>query len=331
MAIRNAGESANIKAITFKKNTVSYIEKIFKKNLYDFNISDLNSFFESEQEETSILEFKSGEVEINDLFKEISAFLNTEGGLIIIGSPRERKEQIGKNEKVICQGELTYSKFRNKDWLYQKIASNIVPTPIGLKIFEHLDEKGAIFVIDIPQSTIPPHQCSSDGKYYIRLEREAKPAPHGLIQALFNKRRFPNLTGEISVQKITSNKDEILIRLMNKSSFPADKVSFIIDVYNINNIESNYKFVYQPDILGDKFSMSEKYDSVLVRVINIPIKFLLEHKESEYVIFIGYWSKDSDFDFNYVTYDPLNEKITAKGTLKDSETLLDEELKRIRK
>jgi len=106
---------------------MSYIEKIFNKNIVDLNINDLTDFFESDQEETSILEFKSGKVEINDIYKEITAFLNTEGGLLIIGAPIEKKEKIGKNEKVICSGELTYSQFRNKDWLYQKIASNIVP------------------------------------------------------------------------------------------------------------------------------------------------------------------------------------------------------------
>jgi hypothetical protein len=311
---------------------LSYIEKIFRKNIYDFNISDLRTFFESEQEETSILEFKSGEVEINDLYKEISAFLNTEGGLIIIGSPRERKEKTGKNEKVICQGDLTYSRFRNKDWLYQKIATSIVPTPIGLKIFEHLDDKGAIYVIDIPQSTIPPHQCSSDGKYYIRLEREAKPAPHGLVQALFNKRRFPNLIGEINVNKINQFEDEVDIKIMNRSSFPADKVSFIIDVYNVNNVESKFTFISnQNDELGPKFSLSEKTDQILVQVISIPINFVVEHIGSEYLIFVGYWSKDSDFDFNYETYNPQTKTVTGRGTLKDSETLLTDELKRISK
>lgn len=309
---------------------MSYIEKIFRKSIYDFNISDLRKFFESEQEETSILEFKSGGVEINDLYKEISAFLNTEGGLIIIGSPRERKEKTKKNEKVICQGDLTYSKFRNKDWLYQKIASSIVPTPIGLKIFEHLDNEGAIYVIDIPQSTIPPHQCSSDGKYYIRLEREAKPAPHGLVQALFNKRRFPNLTGEIIVNKINDFKDRIDVKIMNKSSFPADKVSFIVEIYNVNNVESKFSFINnQNDELGPKFSLSEKTDQILAQIISIPIDLVVEHLGSEYLIFVGYWSKDSDFDFNYETYNPQKMKVTGRGSLKDSETLLTDELKRI--
>lgn len=66
---------------------------------------DIKDFFSTRQEESSTLEFKSGEVDVTDIFKEITAFLNTEGGLLIIGAPREVKEVIGKKTVVYCQGE----------------------------------------------------------------------------------------------------------------------------------------------------------------------------------------------------------------------------------
>ena len=86
---------------------MSYIKKIFNKDIDNLNISDLVTFFETEQEETSVLEFKSGDVEIIDLYKEITAFLNTEGGLLIIGAPREIKKTIGKTVVKTCIGEVT--------------------------------------------------------------------------------------------------------------------------------------------------------------------------------------------------------------------------------
>ena len=309
----------------------NYIEKIFRKNSDSLTIEEIEDFFSSPQEETSVLEFKSGEVEIIDLYKEISAFLNTEGGLLLIGAPRERKEKIGRNETVVCQGNLTFSKFKNKDWLYQKIASNITPSPTNLKLVEFITENGAIFLIDVPQSMNPPHQSSSDGKYYIRLEREAKPAPHGLVQALFEKRRVPKLTALFKFKKKDANTDNVYVLIKNESSIPADKVSFIIDVYNISGIESDLRFKLHHDTLGDKYSMSNKSDQVLASVISIPLNFSVEHKEEDYIVFVGYWCKDHDFGFQFMTYDPIKGKTVNSGSIKEGEVSLLDEIKRIDK
>ena len=310
---------------------MSYVKKIFKKDILDLNISDLRTFFESEQEETSVLEFKSGNVDVIDLYKEIAAFLNTEGGLLIIGSPQEKKVKIGKNEKVVCTGALTYSKFRNKDWLYQKIASNIVPAPGGLGIFEHMDSNGTIFVIDIPQSTIPPHQCSSEGKYYIRLEREAKPAPHGLVQALFQKRRLPKLDADIEIINQNENTDKITVSIKNKSNIPADKVSFIVDVYNVKELESEFGVREGPDFLGYKFTTSGNASQVLVEVISMPINFIVTHKYEEYIVFIGYWCKEAEFDFKFWTYSPQIDEIVCEDRLQYEKTNLIDEIQRVTK
>lgn len=308
----------------------NYIEKIFGKSRNEVTINHIKDFFSTQQEESSVIEFKSGEVEINDIFKEITAFLNTEGGLLIIGAPRETKKTIGKNNIIkICEGDLTYSNFKNKDWLYQKIASNIVPTPTDLKIEEYLTDEGNVFLIDIPQSLNPPHQCSADGKYYLRLERDAKPAPHGIIQALFDKRRVPSLSADIEIEQIGHSTDKILLRIKNESNIPADKVSFIIDIYNVKNIESAYQFELFEDPLGDKFSMSNHSKQVLVQIISLPIKFKVKHFRKDYLIFVAFWCRDLDFDFKYFTYSPFEKKIVTEATFKNGKLLLDE-LNRIR-
>jgi hypothetical protein len=307
----------------------NYIEKIFAKPRNEVKLSDIEEYFSTPQEESSVIEFKSGEVEINDIFKEITAFLNTEGGLLIIGAPRETKKELGKNIIKICEGNLTYSNFKNKDWLYQKIASNIVPTPFDLKIEEFLTENGNVFLIDIPQSSTPPHQSSSDGKYYLRLERDAKPAPHGIIQALFNKRRVPRLSTDITIKEINHKNDNILIRIKNESHIPADKVAFIIDIYNVANVNSTHKFEHHEDVLGNKFSMSNHTSQVLVQIISLSINLTVQHYNKDYLIFVGYWCRDLDFEFKYFTYSPLEKKIVNEGTLKDG-NLLTDELLRIR-
>lgn len=306
-----------------------YIEKIFGKGRDEVTLEDVRSYFSTPQEESSVVEFKSGEVEINDIFKEITAFLNTEGGLLIIGAPRETKQSIGKNIIKICEGELTFSNFKNKDWLYQKIASNIVPAPTDLKIEEFLTEKGNVFLIDIPQSLNPPHQCSSDGRYYLRLERDAKPAPHGIIQALFNKRRIPSLNADIVIANLRSNVDSIVVSIKNESYIPAEKVSYMIEVYNIEDVQAEYKFSAIKDVLGNKFSITCHVPQVLVQVISIPINFNIIHSGKDYLIFVAFWCRDLDFDFKYFTYSPTEKRIVTEATFKDG-ILLKEELDRIR-
>lgn len=306
----------------------NYIEKIFGKSRNDLKLDDIKEYFSTPQEESSVIEFKSGEVEINDVFKEIAAFLNTEGGLLIIGAPRETKKEIGKNVIKICEGNLTYSNFKGKDWLYQKIASNIVPTPTELKIEEFLTENGNVFIIDIPQSMNPPHQCSSDGKYYLRLERDAKPAPHGIVQALFNKRRVPSLDVDIQIKEIEYDTDKIVVSICNKSQVPAEKISYIVDVYNVTSVESRNRFELVEDTLGNKFSMFGNTENVLVQIIKFPIPFEVKHTHNEYLVFVAFWCRDLDFDCKYFTYSPIQKKIITEGTMKTGTLLLDE-LKRI--
>lgn len=43
-------------------------EIIFGKKISEININDLENFFSIEREETSKMEFKSGQVEIEDVF-----------------------------------------------------------------------------------------------------------------------------------------------------------------------------------------------------------------------------------------------------------------------
>jgi len=311
---------------------MSYIHKIFNKEYAEFDIDDLRDFFDSEQEETDVLEFKSGNVEIEDLYKEITAFLNTEGGLIIIGTPKEKKIQKGKHKITICSGDLTYSKFRGKDWLYQKVMSNITPPPAGIKIFEHIDSEGAIFILDIPQSSTPPHQNSSDGRYYIRLEREAKPAPHGIVQALFQKRRLPKLHADIEIKEIDDYSDNIRISIRNKSNIPAEKVSFLVESYHVRSIESKFDFeLIQNDSLGRKFSSNQSTSQILVQVISFPIDFIVLHDKNEYIISVSYWCKDLDFDLQYWTYNPNLKQIVCEDKLNYKKVSLIEEIKRLNK
>lgn len=306
-----------------------FVKRIFGKEFEDVTLSDVSNFFSSPQDETSIIEFKSGEVEIIDIYKEVAAFLNTEGGLIIIGSPKEKNQTFGKTKVKMCQGDLTFSRFKNKDWLNQKLNVNIVPTPYNIRIKEFRTDNGAVYLLDVPQSKTPPHQVNSDGRYYIRMEAEAKPAPHGLVQALFQMRSKPKLTARINIEKGPHDQNYITTSLHNESKIPADKVSFLIEVYNVWNVEGEKKFEKYHDDLGQKHSCTYNSSQVLARVISFPTSFTVTHLKKNYLIFIGYWAKNSDYNFQFWTFDPVKNSIVNQGDFETSDLTVLSALKKL--
>lgn len=299
------------------------ISKIFGKNIEELNLDDIKLFFQNKQQEGPLIEFKSGEVEINDLYNEVAAFLNTEGGIIIVGAPKECKERIGNTLIRFCQGDLTYSKFSSKEWLLQKIYTNITPSPIGISIQHFLTNDGNIFILEIPQSFNPPHQSNNSGKYYIRLESDAKAAPHGLVSALFDKRRKPLLSPDLITKEVNHGEDEVIVSLRNLTSTPAEKVFLIIDVYNCDVLGNEFELV-DDDILGQKYSCSLLYDQVLVKVIHLRTKFNVSRRLRNYIVSVGYWSLHNDFDIVFFFINPSQQIIEKKEL-----NLLDPNLKEL--
>lgn len=295
-------------------------EQLFNKLYSEITINDLRTFFSTKQEETSVLEFKSGEVSLESLYKEVAAFLNTDGGLIIVGTPKEQKETIGKVSFNYCIGDLTLTTtIRSKDWLMQKIYTNISPPPTNLKIKDFISPEGNAFIIEVPQSTTPPHQVDDEGKYYIRLEREAKSAPHGLVEALFNKRKRPALDAEINFTPIVTieNALEIGIWFKNNSNTPAKNASFIVDVYNAEKVESSE--IHFTPFLDRKIKYSGNMDSsrVLASVIKMPAFLTVRHKGKLIVLFAGFWCSEQDFTYRYWLIDPVKHEIISTHTTAD--------------
>lgn len=290
----------------------NYIQKILGKSIEKIQLDHVKEFFKSPQEETSILEFKSGEVDILKVFKEIAAFHNTEGGLLIVGAPKEQVQEIGKVKKKLCQGNLTYSKFEGRDWLLQKIGSNIVPYPTGIQIKDFQTEQGAVFLIDVPQSTNPPHQCTSDGCYYIRIDNESKPAPHGFIQAMFNQRRKPKLLALINFKASDQPlRRSVTINIHNNSKIPAEQTTFLIQIYNASSIAAADEFRSDKDddtgLLRHYFTKST--DGILPSLVNIQYFLEVTTVKAHLLFCVSMWAKDCDIVTDYYTYNAKTEEV----------------------
>ena len=286
-------------------------KKIFGKDLFQITKEDLEEYFSIPREETSVLEFKSGQIKINAIFKEICAFLNTDGGVIIIGSPKERKlSKSGRFPRRICQGTLIPSTFRDKNWIESLIAANIVPYPHGIRTHEIREEEGNYFVLEVPQSQKPPHQFLNDGRYYIRLEKEAKPAPHGIVETLFFKQVKAQLQADVNIEPIdkkAGNLHKISVKIHNISSVPAENVSYMIRLYNIEDIRQDGESPGQP-FKGNNgnFELQGVFKDSLMDEKVFPIRIHVRNKQEPFIVSVMAWNKESGVFKNHGLFDPVN-------------------------
>lgn len=179
---------------------MAFAEKYFGKILSEIRAPDILQFFRQSQREGQHLEFKSGQVRIDKILKEISAFLNSEGGLLIIGAPREM-DVPGLVESRNSFGEPDPSHIASSDLIYAAIQRQLVPLPTGIFIEQVLFNSGSVFLIEVRPSINPPHQINHTGTYYLREGDVSRPATHEELEKLFFEKRMPDLKLRIVLER----------------------------------------------------------------------------------------------------------------------------------
>lgn len=268
---------------------------IFGKDLKDLELKDLELFFSEDQVETSFLEFKSGEAHIEKLIQEICAFLNTGGGILVLGSPKEDKD---KN----CSGQLTEVKgCKNEDQLSRKISGNITPLPSGIEYHPIKHQNGYSYVIQIQPSPYAPHQDNLSKIYYIRINEEKKAAPHSLIESLFFKRQRPKFN--LKNEKLERDNSNIRYSggVINEAPYPADRISHLINVIGVKSC------------VGDNFKEGDPFNFQCIRQneysLTQEIQWLFNFEidpffEEPFLISHLVWSKESKTFQGSIVVDP---------------------------
>jgi hypothetical protein len=181
-----------------------YSQLFFNKPIGQVELKDVQDFFAEAKVETDTLEFKSFggnekgglDQKYAALFRTISGFLNSNGGLLIWGAPKdeELRRNDGLKEKLF-KGELSPVPLQiEKDAFIVKAVTSISPSPQGISFHSIPMENNAwIYLIEVLPSQYPPHQY--DGRYYMRLDGHNRIAPHHYIEALMKQIRMPNVTG----------------------------------------------------------------------------------------------------------------------------------------
>ncbi|MCK8482313.1 helix-turn-helix domain-containing protein [Psychroserpens algicola] len=204
--------------------------ELHKIEKYDLEI--VQSFIDNEIEESIHIEFKSaGALSKNDLkkkevSKDVSAFANSNGGIIIYGI--EEKNHKASEFSFINGNEFT------KEWLEQIISATVNRNIPDLKIFpirKDGDINKTIYVVQIPVSSEAPH-LARDKRYYKRYNFESVPMEEYEIRQLYGRKIKSKLLLDrtsLTLLKIQDDEDEYKFKLE-------------IDVYNDGEkMEENYK------------------------------------------------------------------------------------------
>lgn len=129
-------------------------------------IEDLRMLIRNEVQESTHLDYKASpavdKTKKEEIAKDVSAFANSDGGIIIYA--------ITENEHLpfeIDEG-VNHSKY-TREWFEQVINSNISPIIDGIEIVQiPLSSERSSFVIKIPKSYRAPHQEQTSKKYFRR-------------------------------------------------------------------------------------------------------------------------------------------------------------------
>ena len=202
---------------------MGFIELFLKRIPSEIKKLDVEGFISRKIEENLKLDYKDIRAYSNfeKLSRDVSAFANSEGGLIMLGVSEEKLGK-GKNLKIfpkeITWGDETLSKERLEDNIIGKIHPRIRELRI-VPVREGNGSLRVIFLIDIPQSDNPPHMAS-DYRYYQRLNFRRVPMEHYTISDFFGRRRKPDLSLNlqlINVQLLKSTYQVIVRFLLTNS------------------------------------------------------------------------------------------------------------------
>lgn len=309
---------------------MDFSTSFFGKSLENLTYSDVVDFFIEEKEESTRIEFKSFsekygnfEKNIEGVIRGITAFLNSEGGILIWGAPEGIWDETKKTK--IFEGELSPVKeYKDKDKLINKISDQITPLPVGIKVTILQDSPNVVYVFEIQQSNYAPH-CYKN-IYHARLDGQTRPAPHYLVEALFKKIHYPNIEGYlklhqpyISYNKIAVNAE---IYIFNFSPLQKEENLYLSlisgeGVFNESTMYNNHPN-YPKDFKG-RLLIQENCEALLffgkpfikTEKINYNLE-LLKNQSYQYSLILTFGGKfsplkSSEYKFNIQSTD--NQKI----------------------
>lgn len=252
-------------------------KQLFKKKSTimktEWNESMLNNYIKNGIEENINLDYKSAGSLLNnsekkrEISKDVSAFANSDGGLIIYGiSEYNEKDKRHLPEKIDPISRLDFS----KEWLEQVIMSNISPKIKGLKI--HTVSIGAntsnnvVFVVEIPKGTTAFQ--AKDKKYYKRYNFESVAMEDYEIKDIINRANKP----KIELRLIPKRGSEMALDWINDGRKFTIKTR--VEAYNKGGLVAKYLEVF---ICGDSDANKLIFKPNVISKDNFQLRFTNEN------------------------------------------------------
>jgi hypothetical protein len=234
-----------------------------------FNEEGIKKIIDQKIEESIIIEYKrSGSLErnprkIDEISKDVSAFANSSGGIIIYGI--EEENHVPKGYSFIDGNEFT------KEWLENIIDSNIFPKIQELIIHPirfNNEILKSIYVIEIPKSKSSPHMANKGNRYYRRYNFKSVPLEEYEVRNLYFKseQTVLKIDETISAGGSSSSQNNKLVRAKFNISFQIKNIG--------NTIEELYKLeINVPNNLISFSNSSNSLEKFIVR------------RESDYIVY----------------------------------------------
>jgi len=157
---------------------MSFIERFFKKKPEEVKVEDVQKFINRKIEESVNLDYKSISIinNIKKIAKYVSAFANTDGGLLILGVSEERRSKGKKTQKIYPENITWINHSYTREHLEKKLNASVDPAvPLRIvPIRKSKDEPKVIFLLDIPKSN-ELYMHRNTHRFYKRLNFESVP------------------------------------------------------------------------------------------------------------------------------------------------------------
>lgn len=156
-----------------------------------------------DSDEHDFQEFKSSpylqtENGISSLFtesmsKQVSAFANGGGGRILIGINDYGKIDGGVRTDLKGGGTRSWLEDVIPDLVYPKLQEFNVYEIVPSSQLSQISAGCAVYLIEIPSSTIAPHQAR-DKRYYLRIAGKSRPMHHLNVMDIMRRTSTPNIS-----------------------------------------------------------------------------------------------------------------------------------------